>query len=159
LAAGTTYHARAYAINSYGITYSSDMAFITSAAAGPVVVATPTVQRNGAVATVVSHIITDGGSPITARGVCYATTANANPLNTANVTSVVTGIAVAGITCTSDISVSNTLAGGGGLDFYSTLQPLVVDTYQAVTYVINQANPGVPTISAGATNSSGSINW
>ncbi len=130
------------------------MAFITSAAAGPAVVATPTVKRNGTVATVVSHIVTDGGSPITARGVCYATT-NANILNTPNVTSVVTGTAVAGITCTNDTSVSNTLAGGGGLDFYSTLQPLTAGiTYQAVTYVINQANPGVPTISSGAIDSS-----
>lgn len=155
LTAGATYHARAYAVNSNGIVYSSDYTF-TVAAAGPPVVGNVFASRAGAIATVASTIITDGGSPITSRGVCYSTTDISNattysgtvlaPAIAAPNTAVTVGAAT--VYCTSDTSYTSTL-GGGGLTFNTTLpgtNPALTagTTYYVVTYAVNSANSGTP---------------
>jgi uncharacterized protein (TIGR02145 family) len=76
LTPGTLYHARAYATNSVGTSYGNDITFTTTS----VVLATLTtttatlVTLNSAVTG--GNITSDGGGAVTARGVCYATTAN-----------------------------------------------------------------------------------
>jgi|WetSurMetagenome_2_1015567.scaffolds.fasta_scaffold00649_3 uncharacterized protein (TIGR02145 family) len=73
---GTLYHVRAYATNSAGTAYGSDVSFTTTA----VVLATLTTTSITSVTltTAVSggNITNDGGGTITARGACWATTAN-----------------------------------------------------------------------------------
>jgi len=73
---GIAYHVRAYATNSAGTAYGADVPFTTT----PIVVPTLTTTAvTGVTAnTVVSGgtITADGGGAITARGVCWATTAN-----------------------------------------------------------------------------------
>ena len=73
---GTTYHVRAYATNSAGTAYGNDISFTTT----PIVVPTLTTTAVTAITltTAVSggNITADGGGAITARGVCWATTAN-----------------------------------------------------------------------------------
>jgi len=75
LSPGTTYHVRAYATNSAGTAYGSDVTFAT-------LVTTPTVTTT-AVSSITSNsassggnVTNDGGAPVTARGVCWSTSSN-----------------------------------------------------------------------------------
>jgi hypothetical protein len=75
LTAGTTYYVRAYATNSAGTAYGSNKSFTT-----PVIptLAATTYATNitGSSATSGGNVTSDGGATITARGVCWSTTAN-----------------------------------------------------------------------------------
>jgi uncharacterized protein (TIGR02145 family) len=74
LLAGTTYYARAYGENSRGIVYGSQVTFTTL---GPPTLTTTAVSNITATsATSGGTIISDGGSPIISRGVCWSTTQN-----------------------------------------------------------------------------------
>ena len=74
LTGGTTYHYRAYAINSLGLFYGDDSVFTTSPV--PVI---PIVTTNNPTnitissAVVVGNVINNGGDTITTQGVCYST--------------------------------------------------------------------------------------
>ena len=72
---GTTYTFRAYAINAIGTAYSSQSTFTTLALA-PVLTTTVLTAITSTTATSGGNINTDGGSAVTARGVCWATTQN-----------------------------------------------------------------------------------
>jgi hypothetical protein len=77
LSTGTTYHYRAYAINSLGTTYGADSTFTTNSSATAPTVSTITASGVGAYnATVGLNITLDGGSPITSSGVVFSTTTN-----------------------------------------------------------------------------------
>ncbi len=71
----TTYHVRAYATNSLGTVYGSDVSFISSGAAF-VSSTTAVTAISYTTATSGGNILSDGGAAVTARGVCWATTAN-----------------------------------------------------------------------------------
>jgi len=73
LVAGTPYYFRLVATNSDGTAYGTDLTFTPGAAVLTTTAAT-TITMNSAVSG--GNITSDGGSPITARGVCWATTAN-----------------------------------------------------------------------------------
>lgn len=75
LTAGVTYHVRAYATNSKGIAYGNDVQFTTTAAAPSIttVVASSITQVSAVTG---GQVVSDGGSAITARGVCWSTSAN-----------------------------------------------------------------------------------
>jgi hypothetical protein len=99
LTPGTTYNLRAYAINLVGTGYSSQTAFTTLALA-PVLT---TAELSAITATTVSsggNITNDGGSSVTARGVCWSksqnpTTADAKTTDgtgTDSFTSAITGL-------------------------------------------------------------------
>ena len=73
LSTNTLYHIRAFALNSSGITYGSDLTFTTLAGTPPTLTS-PTVSSitaNGA--TLGANITSDGGASITARGTVYKT--------------------------------------------------------------------------------------
>ncbi len=76
LSPNTIYHVRAYATNKVGTSYGNDISFTTS----PIVVATiaTTAVSGITITTAISggNITEDGGGTITARGICWATTAN-----------------------------------------------------------------------------------
>ena len=76
LTPGTTYHARAYATNSVGTGYGSEVIFTTTSLAVPVL----TTENVGSISytTAVSGgaISSDGGSDVTVKGVCWSTSPN-----------------------------------------------------------------------------------
>ena len=75
LSPGKTYYLRAYAINSIGTAYSGQANFTTLTIAP--LVSTAEVSSVTAFGAVIEGSITgDGGSAVTARGICWATTAN-----------------------------------------------------------------------------------
>ena len=77
LSVGTLYYVRSYATNSAGTSYGTEISFTTSA--GSLATMSATVSATSitpSTATSGGNITTDGGSPITARGVVWATTTN-----------------------------------------------------------------------------------
>ena len=89
LTPGVTYYVRAYAINSAGTAYGNEMQFVTSPVVVPTLSTTAAtlITLNTAVAG--GNITADGGGAITARGTCWALTAN--PVITGSKTSDGTG--------------------------------------------------------------------
>ncbi len=72
---GTTYHIRAYATNSYQTVYGTDVSFTTTSSV-PVVSTAKVTDIGVSDATCGGTITADGGSAVTARGVCWSTSAN-----------------------------------------------------------------------------------
>lgn len=78
LTASTTYYVRAYATNSTGTGYGSELSFTTTAQATIPTLTTNAISSIG-ITTAVSggNISSDGGSAVTARGVCWSTSTGA----------------------------------------------------------------------------------
>ena len=103
LTPGTTYNARAYATNSVGTAYSSALTFKTLALA-PVITTIDLSAITSTTATSGGNITNDGGSPVTARGVCWSTSQNptiadsktSDGSGTGNFTSSITGLSPGG---------------------------------------------------------------
>jgi hypothetical protein len=74
LSPGTTYHARAYATNSVGTSYGEDMLFATHAMA--IVTTEPFITISATSATGGGNVTSDGGTTVTARGVCWSKSQN-----------------------------------------------------------------------------------
>ena len=75
LTAGLSYHVRAYAKNTQGISYGNDIMFSTMAVKPTVVTGEVTnVTQNGAL--VGGEVTSDGGAEVTERGVCWGTSHN-----------------------------------------------------------------------------------
>ena len=89
LTAGTTYYVRAYAINSAGTAYGNEVTFTTSIYL-PALTTTPVTAITSTTASSGGNITSNGGSAITARGVCWNTTTSPTTAN--NITSNGTGI-------------------------------------------------------------------
>ena len=81
LVSGTIYNIRAYAVNEMGTAYSAQATFTTLALA-PVLTTTELVVGETGTMTSGGTITQDGGSPVTARGVCWGTTENPTITNT-----------------------------------------------------------------------------
>jgi hypothetical protein len=81
LAAQTTYHIRAYAINSGGTAYGSDVSFTTLAPAVPTVTLTSASSITKSTASAGGNVTDDGGASVTARGVVWGTSANPTTAN------------------------------------------------------------------------------
>jgi uncharacterized protein (TIGR02145 family) len=97
---GTTYYVKAYATNSIGTTYGSQVTFVTLTSA-PILTTNAATAITSTTATSGGNITSDGGSAVTVRGVCWATTANptvanskiTNGTNIGTFTSNITGLA------------------------------------------------------------------
>lgn len=78
LTASTKYFVRAYAINSGGVGYGSELSFTTTASATvPSVVETKTISGIGTTnASSGGNVTSDGGAALTAKGVCWSTAQN-----------------------------------------------------------------------------------
>jgi len=75
LTANTTYYVRAYATNSVGTAYGTEVQFTTAANTSTPSVSTTAVSSIAqTTATTGGNVTADGGSAVTARGVCYSTT-------------------------------------------------------------------------------------
>ncbi|MGE0085738.1 MAG: C1 family peptidase [Desulfococcaceae bacterium] len=101
LSPNTTYYARAYAVNSVGISYGNQVSFTTLQS-----LSVPTVTTS-AVSTITQtaaasggNVISDGGASVTAKGVCWSTAQNptisnsktSNGTGTGSFTSSITGL-------------------------------------------------------------------
>ena len=110
LTANTNYHARTYVTNSVGTAYGLDLVFTTLAS----LTTTAVTSIAQATATGGGTINSDGGAPVTARGVCWGTSSNPTTGNT----------------CTTD--------GGGTGVFTSSLTGLAANaSYHVRAYAIN----------------------
>jgi uncharacterized protein (TIGR02145 family) len=89
LAAGTTYHVRAYATNSAGTAYGNDLSFTTSPASLPTLTTAAITSNDVTTAVSGGNITADGGAGVTVRGVCWSTIAT--PTITDNLTTNGTG--------------------------------------------------------------------
>jgi hypothetical protein len=76
LSPSTTYHIRAYATNSVGTSYGSDLSFTTPAAGKPTVTTTQASSITQSSASSGGNVVSSGGVNVTARGVCWSTSAN-----------------------------------------------------------------------------------
>jgi hypothetical protein len=112
----TTYYVRAYATNSVGTAYGNEQVFATNAILGPTLTTTVATSITQTTASSGGNITDDGGAAVTARGVCWATTANPTTAN--NVTT----------------------SGSGSGVFTSTLTGLTANTsYYYRAYATNSA--------------------
>lgn len=120
LTPGTTYYVRAYATNSIGTEYGNEMSFITSQTMDVPSVTTNSVTNiSNTVATCGGNVTSIGGSPVTARGVCWSTSQNPT------------------------VSNSHTTNGSGMGGFTSNITGLSVGTtYFVRAYAINSAGIG-----------------
>ena len=93
LSASTTYYVRAYATNAIGTAYGSELIFTTTSLATiPTLTTTAISGITTTTATSGGSISADGGSAVTARGVCWSTTSGATvALSTKTVNGVGTG--------------------------------------------------------------------
>lgn len=76
LSDGTTYYARAYAINSEGTTYGSQVTFTTKAYSTPTVTTNTVTDITSNSATISGNVTSDGGATVTERGICYTTSSS-----------------------------------------------------------------------------------
>lgn len=83
LTAGTTYHVRAYAANSVGLSYGEDLTFTTLPATQtvPILMTTAVTGVTSIAAVSGGHITSDGAYPIYQKGVCWSTSPNPNTLS------------------------------------------------------------------------------
>ena len=76
LTPNTTYHVRAYATNSVGTAYGSDIVFTTIALSLPTVTTTVVGSITSTTASGGGNVTADGGANVTARGICWSTSQN-----------------------------------------------------------------------------------
>jgi hypothetical protein len=99
LSEGQTYYVKAYAVNTYGTSYGEEISFVPSAVIPTVTTAAVTVT-SAVTAKGGGEVTDDGGTDITARGVCWNTTSapvvsdnhTANGTGTGTFTSIITGL-------------------------------------------------------------------
>jgi uncharacterized protein (TIGR02145 family) len=76
LSPNTLYYVRAYATNSAGTAYGNELSFTTEQIVGATLTTTAVTSITSTTAVSGGNITDDGGADITARGVCWAETAN-----------------------------------------------------------------------------------
>jgi len=76
LAPNTKYYIRAYAVNSVGVSYSSETSFTTNPVSGATITTAEVTEITSNSAVSGGTITADGGSPVIARGVCWSTSQN-----------------------------------------------------------------------------------
>jgi uncharacterized protein (TIGR02145 family) len=81
LKGSTTYYVRAYATNLAGITYGAEKTYTTLAPVPPVVATSDLSNIGLTTATGGGYITSDGGTPVTARGICWNTTGSPTTAN------------------------------------------------------------------------------
>ncbi len=98
LSNGTTYYARAYAINSKGTAYGNEVSFTTQTYSVPVVTTTSASNITSTSATVGGNVTSDGGTSVTERGIVYSTSQNPTTSNSKKTSGSGTGSFSVGLT-------------------------------------------------------------
>jgi hypothetical protein len=142
LTASTTYHIRAFATNSVGTSYGSDMTFTTAGAAGaPTVTTTAASSITATTATAGGNVTSDGGSSVTSRGVCYSTSSNPTTPCTSNGTGTGTfSASLSGLTASTTYHIrgfaTNTVGTSYGSDLTFTTSAPPPPTLQLGGYIV-----------------------
>jgi len=97
LTGNTHYYVRAYATNTAGTSYGSQISFITSPLLSTLVTTT-TSSITQTTATSGGNVTNDGGATVTARGVCWSTSANPTTANSKTINGTGTGVFTSSIT-------------------------------------------------------------
>jgi uncharacterized protein (TIGR02145 family) len=95
---GTVYYIRAYATNSVGTAYGDELTFTTTALGLPVLTTASITSITQTTAVSGGNITSDGGAPVTVRGICWATTTGPTTTNSKTTNSTGTGIYTSNIT-------------------------------------------------------------
>ena len=149
LAPGTTYYVRAYATNSIGTAYGNEVNFTTAVPVIlPSVTTSPVLNITEHAASCSGNVISDGGTTVTGRGVCWSTSHNPTIVDnhtyggsgTGNFDCIISGLASGTTYYARAFAINNIgVAYGGELEF-TTLQvqscpniPTVTD-YDGNTY-------------------------
>ena len=157
LTAATLYHVRAYSTNSVGTSYGGDSVFTTASTTTiPIITTTAVTSIYGTNATSGGTISTDGGAPVTVRGVCWSTAANpttalstktSNGTGIGTFTSDITGLTKNTTYHVRAYAINSLGTAYGGDSVFTTLQ---FDTYIGGCSPINEQaatwKNGVPTI-------------
>ncbi len=103
----TTYYYRAYAVNAVGTTYGADSTFTTNAAAVlPSILKIAATNISDSGVSFGGNITLDGGAPVTASGVVYATTSNPALLGSGVIDSTTSPLVTFGIFTVNPIGLS-----------------------------------------------------
>ncbi|MDP4222586.1 MAG: fibrobacter succinogenes major paralogous domain-containing protein [Bacteroidota bacterium] len=142
LTGNTKYYVRAYATNPVGTGYGQEVTFTTSAVLPTITTADPAATSTSTAAGG-GTISNDGGSPVTARGVCWST--SANPTINNNKTSDGTGIGsftsnITGLSPSTTYHVrayaTNSVGTAYGTDKSFTTDPVSVTDRDGNTYAV-----------------------
>ena len=98
LTPNTTYHVRAYATNSAGTAYGSEVIFNTTAAVTPTITTTAISAVTLTTATSGGNISSDGGATVSSRGVCWSTSTNPTVASAKTTDGTGTGVFTSSIT-------------------------------------------------------------
>ena len=140
LTPGITYNIRAYATNSVGTGYSSQSTFTTLALA-PVLTTTEVSAITSTTATSGGNITNDGGSAITARGVCWSTSTSpttagsktTDATGSGSFTSAITGL-IPGVTYYIRAYATNSIGAAYGNQVVFTTDPITVTDLDGNVY-------------------------
>ena len=126
LTAGTTYNVRAYATNSVGTSYGSNVTFTatSTSSSAPTVTTTAISAITSTSATSGGNITADGGASVTARGVCWSTTANPTTANSKTTNGSGTGTftsSITGLTASATYNVRAYATNSAGTSYGSNI--------------------------------------
>lgn len=174
----TTYYVRAYATNSAGTSYGNELSFTTTDLAfpGPMVptVGTASTAINGvSTASSGGYISDEGGSLVTARGVCWGTTSNPTHADNFSVdgtgpgyfTSTVTGLSGCSVTYYVRAYATNSTGTGFGnqitvsTGLFSTLTTDSVTNFGVVNGLITATSGGTANASGGCAITQRGVCW
>ncbi len=144
LTPNTTYHIRSYAVNSAGTGYGNNITFQTAIPAVPSLTTRELLNITNATATGGGSITNDGGSNITAKGICWGTSPNptitdsktTDGTGTTTFTSFITGLSASVTYYVRAYSTNSTGTGYGNQQTFttsSTSNTLPVVTSTSVT--------------------------
>ena len=171
LTAGTVYYIRAYATNSTGTAYGTQISFTTTSATVPVLTTTTASAITQTTATSGGNITSDGGATVTARGVCWSTTSGpTTALSTKTTDNTGTGVftsSINGLTAGTDYYVkayatnSAGTAYGNEISFTSTASTVPVLTTTAASLITQTtaSSGGNITSDGGATVTARGVCW
>lgn len=162
-----TYHVRAYAINSFGIAYSSEETFYINALS-PTLTTTAASNVSYTSATIGGNISSDGGTTVTARGICYSE----NPNPTINDSSIFEGTGTGTFTINLDSlnaghtyhfrAYATSLAGtfyGSDEQFTTTASPYTIGQVYGGGVIYHIYPNGMHGLISSTTNQGTSITW
>jgi uncharacterized protein (TIGR02145 family) len=173
LSPNTTYYVRAYATNGLGTVYGSQVSFTTNSTAVIPIVSTTSISFiTGTTASSGGAISNDGGSAVTARGVCWSTAQNpaitdsktADGSGTGNFTSSLSGLSL-GTTYYARAYATNSAgtAYGNSITFTTSSTQIQLPTISTIAVTSSSwdsgASGGIITSDGGATVTVRGVCW
>ncbi len=140
LTVGTTYHVRAYATNTAGTAYGEDVVFDTPKL--PEVTTSDASVLSATTANAGGNVTSDGGAPVTAKGVCWSTSVNptlldsktSNGTGIGSFTTIIAGLN-AGTTYHVRAYATNSVGTSYGADFVFSPSTFATVTTSSVTFI------------------------